>query len=253
MPQEEEKKVILVVDDDNASSFICRKYLEGRFDVLAATTGKEAMRMLRSHHVDIILLDIEMPLMDGFDTYDEIRKTVTGVQIPIIFVTGKADMKTVLKCKSKGAEGYIVKPVRREVLVEKLDEIMGQKQLASQRKKVLVVDDSVEYLKTVKQYLKDVYDVMAINTSRTAIEYLRIHEPDVILLDYYMPLYNGADMLRIIRNDSFAPNAKILLISGSMSVDILDECCSLGVDGALAKTATRTELLERLEAILNEK
>lgn len=245
-------KTILIVDDDIASIHICRQFLADSFSVLTASSGKEAVRMVRYSQIDLILLDIEMPLMDGFTTYDEIRKNLAGLQVPIIFVTGKGDKKTVLKCKSKGAEGFIVKPFNKSVLIEKINQVFQDNKARHKKREVLVIDDNVEYLKIIKLYLQDHYKVMAINTTRTAIEYLRGHEPDLILVDYYMPLYNGADILRIVKNANMAPNSKVMLVSGSMDVNILNECIQIGLDGAISKSATSEEVLERINEVLNK-
>ena len=249
MPDEE--KVILVVDDDSANSFICRQYLQENFIILSAGSGKEAVRIIQSTHVDLILLDIEMPRMDGFATYDEIRKSVSGVQIPVIFVTGRGDKKTVLKCKSKGAEGFIIKPLKKDVLLEKVRLAFAHRKQTSSRKKILIIDDCVEYLKLMKLYLQNQYEVMAINSTRTAIEYLQSYDADVLLIDYYMPLYNGADIMRIIKNGNMAPHAKVILMSGSMDVKILKECQDIGLDAALSKSATKSEILAKIEEVLH--
>lgn len=248
-----EKKTILVVDDDNASSYICGTFLSGEYRIISAAGGREALRIVEAEKVDLILLDLEMPVFDGFATYDELKKSMKGLQIPVIFVTGKGDKKTVLKCKSKGAEGFIVKPIRRDILLGKIREAFSNQEYMFSRKKVLVIDDSVDYLKRMKLYLKDHYEVMTISTTRTAIEYLRNHQPDVILVDYYMPLYNGGDVIRILKNSNLAPDAVVFLVSGSMDRAILNECATAGIDGALSKEASREEILDRLEAALAKK
>lgn len=245
-----EKKVILVIDDDNASSYICSRFLGEQYTILNTSTGKEAVRIVEEKKIDLILLDIAMPVMDGFTVYDEIRKSMKGIQIPIIFITGMLNRKTVLACKSKGADGVIAKPLRKEVLTEKISAILKYKSKVEKHKKILVIDDDVNFLRIMKIYLRERYDVMAISTTRTAIEYLRTHTPDLILLDYYMPLYNGADIMRVAKKGNMARGTKFVLISGSMDVNMLNECITLGLDGAISKTAAKDEILAKLQKIL---
>ncbi|MCI8373466.1 MAG: response regulator [Lachnospiraceae bacterium] len=246
------KKTILVIDDDNASSYMCETFLSDQYQILSASTGREGVRMVHNGSVDLILLDIQMPVMDGFATFDEIRKTVKGVQTPVIFITGRGDKKTVLKCRSKGVEGFIVKPIKKEVLIEKVNNVFSYKDYIKSRKKVLVIDDDVDYLRIVRLYLQEKYEVMIINTTRTAIEYLRNNSPDIILVDYYMPLYSGGDILRIIKSGNLAAGAGIILMSGSMDRQILNECARIGLDGALAKTASKDEMLAKIEEVLEK-
>ncbi len=126
----------------------------------------------------------------------------------------------------------------------------SRRNYSKSQKKILVIDDDVEYLKMIKIYLRDYYDVMSISTTRTAIEYLSENAPDAILVDYYMPLYNGADIIKIIKNSSMARGSRIVLVSGSMDARMLNECINLGLDSAISKAASKDEILMKLHQVL---
>ena len=106
-------KTVLIADDDVRNIFSLTKALEQhKMKVLAATDGKEALQVLKENPlVDIVLMDMMMPEMDGYETTKEIRKMPAYKQLPILAVTAKAMMGDREKCIAAGASDYISKPV----------------------------------------------------------------------------------------------------------------------------------------------
>lgn len=244
------KKTILVVDDDHVSAYICSKFLEPDYMVIGVTSGKEAIEIVKNTLVDLILLDIVMPVMDGFAVYDEIRQCAEGMQIPIVFITGMLDKPTITTYRDKGADGILVKPLKKDILLNKISEVLAVQVLPKSGKRILVIDDDVEFLHIMKIYLGELYDVMAVSTSQTAIKYLEDNAPDVIMVDYYMPQYNGADLIRLIKTSTMARSSKVILVSGSMDADILKECINMGVDSAISKMAPKEEFIMKIQEVL---
>jgi signal transduction histidine kinase/DNA-binding response OmpR family regulator/CHASE3 domain sensor protein len=106
-------KTVLIADDDVRNIFSLTKALEQhKMKVLAATDGKEALQVLKENPlVDIVLMDMMMPEMDGYETTKQIRKIPAYKQLPILAVTAKAMMGDREKCIAAGASDYISKPV----------------------------------------------------------------------------------------------------------------------------------------------
>jgi len=104
---------ILVVDDDFRNIFAMTAVLErGQATVTVAESGAEAIAALqRNPDVDIVLMDIMMPVMDGYDTIRAIRKISGFKVLPIVAVTGKAAAGERQRCLDSGADDYIPKPV----------------------------------------------------------------------------------------------------------------------------------------------
>jgi CheY-like chemotaxis protein len=112
-------KKVLVVDDDIRNIFALTSILdEHGMKVLSAETGKKAIEILEATpDVDVVLMDIMMPDMDGYDTMRAIRKVQELQSLPIIAVTAKAMKGDREKCFEAGASDYIAKPVDREQLL----------------------------------------------------------------------------------------------------------------------------------------
>jgi CheY-like chemotaxis protein len=115
-------KSVLVVDDDVRNIFALSSVLERRgMKVLTATTGREAIEMLEATpDVEIALMDIMMPEMDGYKTMQAIRQRPNLRRLPIIALTAKAMKGDREKCLEAGASDYLAKPVNTEQLLSAL-------------------------------------------------------------------------------------------------------------------------------------
>jgi hypothetical protein len=115
-------RTVLLVDDDARNIFALSSALERRgMKVLTATTGGEAIKLIEStRELAIVLMDIMMPEMDGFETMQIIRKNPAFRRLPIIALTAKAMKGDREKCLESGASDYLAKPVNTEQLLSAL-------------------------------------------------------------------------------------------------------------------------------------
>jgi PleD family two-component response regulator len=124
---ESARKAILVIDDIIPSLNVMGKILESLFDVYLAKSTKTASRILKIRKVDLILLDIEMPEVSGFEYMEQLRQTPEYRDIPVIFVSSHASDDFFIRAISSGAKDFIVKPVSRDILIEKIQASLGNK------------------------------------------------------------------------------------------------------------------------------
>lgn len=121
---------VLIVDDSGSMRKVIRKILQiSGFDVgeiFEATNGKEALEVLNSQWVDLILSDIHMPVMDGYQFLAELRKREEFKDVPVVLVTTEGDEKKLEKAMSMGAQGYVRKPFEPDQIREYLKGIMGE-------------------------------------------------------------------------------------------------------------------------------
>ena len=121
-------KRILIVDDEKEIGELIKKKLEqNKYEAKTALSGKEALDICKSTKLDLVLLDIAMPDMDGYQFCEQLRGDAEIKNIPILFLTGKEfDPKGIIKrYKELGACGYITKPSTFEDLLEKIKEVIG--------------------------------------------------------------------------------------------------------------------------------
>ena len=108
--QTSNKELILLVDDDPGNLKRAQTILGEEFRISATTSGKMALSLLSKVTPDLILLDVNMPEMNGFETLKKIRELENGSMIPVVFLTGDNDAETETKCFEAGAMDFVGQP-----------------------------------------------------------------------------------------------------------------------------------------------
>jgi DNA-binding response OmpR family regulator len=121
----ETKKIVLAVDDMSLNLRTIKITLDKYYDVRVAKSGEQALSILGNSPVDLILLDIEMPGMSGFETLDLIKIQPNGENVPVIFVTSHVSTELITKALKRGAKDYIMKPFEPEVLIRKVYAVLN--------------------------------------------------------------------------------------------------------------------------------
>ena len=112
------KKTILVVDDELTTCVLLEHFLSSEYEVFTTNSGIEALTWLESNLPDLILSDIQMPKMDGFELLQEIRLKGYTKHTPIIMLSGRTESKERIKCYQLGAQDYLTKPFNPQELEE---------------------------------------------------------------------------------------------------------------------------------------
>ncbi len=120
------RKHILVVDDDSTQLLQIKEHLKEFYEVTLVPSGEAALKYLTTHRVDLILLDYIMPVMNGPQVLENIRRLPALTHIPVVFLTGVTEKDTVVKTLVElKPQGYIVKPSKKSELVAKIIDILG--------------------------------------------------------------------------------------------------------------------------------
>lgn len=112
------KKRILVVDDDNMNLARTRIILGKEYDVVLADSGIQALAKVQNEKVDMVLLDIDMPVMNGIETFERMKEFAAGT--PVIFLTASGLEEDVQNAIKLGAVNYLKKPYRPEELIKRV-------------------------------------------------------------------------------------------------------------------------------------
>jgi CheY-like chemotaxis protein len=118
---------ILIVDDDIRNTFALVSYLETLdMNIYTAENGFDALDILQKNdQIEMVLMDIMMPVMDGYETMRKMKENQVTADIPIIAVTAKAMKGDLEKCLEAGASDYISKPVNLAALLEKMERLIS--------------------------------------------------------------------------------------------------------------------------------
>lgn len=114
------EKVILVVDDDTSNLALAQKILGKEYRIAAANSGKVALRYLENNCPNLVLLDINMPEMDGFQVMEKMRETERHSNVPVVFLTADTNPETETRCFATGAVDFIAKPFIPDVLLSRV-------------------------------------------------------------------------------------------------------------------------------------
>lgn len=139
---------ILAVDDNVVNLATLEQELKDKYEVIPMISGRRAIKFLQSEDVDLVLLDVQMPVMDGLETLQEIRTLENGVTLPVIFLTSTADKVVLLEGSKLGIMDYILKPFDSFDLHERIEK-------ALKRRGVLPIDGTELYqrVKEVRDYI----------------------------------------------------------------------------------------------------
>ncbi|MGB5866659.1 MAG: response regulator [Arcobacteraceae bacterium] len=211
------KKKILIVDDVASNIHMLSSMLKEEYSIVAAKDGLKAIEIAsKEQKPDLILLDIVMPEMDGYEVCKKLKESDATKNIPIIFVSSLNDINEEEKAILCGGNDYISKPVSKDVLKNK---VQIQLQLNSYRKKthkicqgdidmktnlpkLLIIDDAPSNIQIAVEILKDNYIVSVATSGEKALAMIEDGlNPDLILLDIIMPEMDGFEVCKRLKNN----------------------------------------------------
>ena len=123
------KKKILVVDDSGAMLRSVKGWLEGRYQVILANSGTMAIKYLSTNRPDLVLLDYEMPIINGKQVLEMIRSESEFSDIPVMFLTSKNDKESIQQVLSLKPEGYILKTTKPDQIIQMIDEFFQKQKI----------------------------------------------------------------------------------------------------------------------------
>ncbi|MDR0324080.1 MAG: response regulator [Treponema sp.] len=124
----EEKKIVLAIDDQVQQLNEFNSMLVPRYDLRVVKAASEAISYLNKNRVDVILLDIEMPNISGFEFLDDIRRIPSYIETPIIIISGNTGEEFLKKARNSSANGVLSKPVKSEELIDLIDRSVTARQ-----------------------------------------------------------------------------------------------------------------------------
>ena len=254
----------LVVDDEPRNLYALTALLErAGAEVTVVETGAEATAVLeRGPDIDIVLMDIMMPVMDGYEAIRAIRETEQHRHLPMIAVTGRVTAGERKRCMDAGADGYVPKPVDQSELFAVLRPWLplsgsGARPGARfpvaiegtlQGLRILVVDDDFRNIFAMTAVLeRGLAEVSVAESGAEAIAALqRNPDIDIVLMDIMMPVMDGYDTIRAIRKISGFKVLPIVAVTGKAAAGERQRCLASGADDYLPKPVDSAALLAAL-------
>ncbi len=239
---------ILIAEDDPVSLKVLETILKklGN-ELITATNGREAIEALnRESQIDLIISDIMMPEIDGFGLLKFVKSKNKFNKIPVILATAVNDISSVQTALKNGVVGYLVKPITKDLLVSKLDEI-SQNLPPS----ILVVDDEEIIRSLLKRVIEiDGYRVVTASNGVEALNIIKHKNINLVISDIKMPEMTGVELLKEIITQEL--NMKVVLMTG-LSLEVnKDQALTLGAADYISKPFNNTEILEKIRKYYTE-
>lgn len=137
------------------------------------------------------------------------------------------------------------RPIDVKAVVSDMDEYIKANGKHT-KKKILVVDDSGAMLRNVKGWLEDSYQVILANSGTMAIKYLSTNRPDLVLLDYEMPILNGKQVLEMIRSESEFSNIPVMFLTSKNDKESIQQVLNLKPEGYILKTTSPEQIVQMI-------
>jgi CheY-like chemotaxis protein len=244
------KKKILVIDDEADIREIVRIYLEEEgCEVIEASNGQEGILKAQAERPDLIVLDIMLPGINGFEVAKHLKDDPNTQDIPVIILS-------VLAQDSQYRQGildYISKPFRQEELVATVRRIFSKVNGKGPKKSILVVDDDPDIVDIIAICLKDnnLNPEKAYN-GQEALQKVKTGKIDLILLDINMPGMNGFEVIKHLKGDPATCDIPIVVLTGTyISDDDKRHGLTLGVAKYLTKPFSADDLVKEIKGSLH--
>lgn len=259
------KRVLLVEDSPTQAARLCRFLADDNLDVIQVASAELALRELAANRPDVIVLDNNLPGMNGNEFCREIRLNVNTRAIPVLMLTAEKSDAAQMQGLASGADDYVVKSVDPDILRARIrallrkpegDPAVPDVESRFSRTRVLAIDDSPTYLQFVRQELKNEhYYVETAADPEDGLRRLSDAQFDCVLVDFDMPGMDGAEACRRIRETRGEAEPEMVLIVFSSHEDKqrMTRAFEAGADDFISKSSDFSVARARIRALLRRK
>ena len=241
-------RTILIVDDDPTICSELQKELKRNFfPTFIAGNSKDALKILDKNKIDIILLDIFMPDVDGLDMLKKVKSKWPSVEV--IIITGYSSQDKAIKALRRGAIDYLEKPINYEELntsIGRAMEKITENADLTYRHTILLVDDDKNATKRLSRILtKEGYEVFTANNGKEGLEIINNNKIDILIADIEMPVMGGIELLERVKK--FQKDIEVIMMTGFGDESLAIEALRKGAINYLRKPIDLDEVLIAIE------
>ena len=268
---------VLVVDDLEPNvKLLEAKLLSEYYTVLSANSGAKALELLRQNSVDIVLLDVMMPEMDGFETCKYIKSNPETTHIPVVMVTALSEIEDRVKGLESGADEFLTKPINDTALFARVKSLTRMKTVIDELKlrnktneelggqvvdlkdnftdsKILLLDDDMIQVKNIKASLSDLTQQVQSLSNPEEIDSLGSFIPDLVIISCQMDVEDPLRIGVMLRSKPVFKNSVIMLLAEEENIPMVIKGMELGIIDYFIYPVDKSELKARVKTQLRRK
>lgn len=244
---------VLIVDDSKTiRSVICSQLRRHSIDVTEAANGIQGLNFTRENHYDLVITDVTMPGLDGYELCTEIKKNPDTQSTPVIILSSNEKNEQIERGFEVGAAAYVTKNNARQELLPYIKEILDRSKILRDRL-VLIVDDSKYIINVVKSGLSAAgFKVITASNGAEAYEIVSEIAPDLILSDINMPVMDGITLCEKVQNHPKLSHIPFVVMSSGGDRRTMRELLHKGASAFLVKPFNIDQLVITAEKLLSD-
>jgi signal transduction histidine kinase/CheY-like chemotaxis protein/HAMP domain-containing protein len=261
LPITNSKKTILLVEDSEPAIIQIKDFMEeSGYNIIIARDGQQALDIIEDTIPDAIILDLMMPVVDGFQVLESIRNADSTAQIPVLILTAKQITKEDLKFLKRNNVHQLIQKgdVNRIELLNSVAslfetevEVVDSLKIKTDGKQVvLVVEDNPDNMTTVKALLNNKYVIVEAMDGVQAISQAKKFIPDLILMDIALPGVDGIQAFKTIRKNSKLTHIPIIAITASAMTSDRETVLAHGFEAYIPKPIDEKVFFSTINKVL---
>ncbi len=254
------KATVLIIDDALDVTEILKFHLEKKYKVIVAHNGRDGLALIREHHPNLVILDINMPVMGGIELYDRICAGKDKPPFPVVIITVREELAGLFK--DLNVDGFITKPFETASVLAEIDTVMSKRygivlgegiRTSSEVKTVLVVEDDLKvFNQIVISFLNAGYRVDSAKDGFGAIERIMVALPDLVVIKLGLPDISGDLVCVKLKQMPRTMDLPFILYTRENSLldrAVVDKICQI-INARLIETNDPGLLLQEADHIL---
>lgn len=265
---------ILVVDDlEQNVKLLKAKLLAEYYNVFTATSGKQALELLANNRIDIVLLDVMMPDMDGFQTCWHIKNNATTTHIPVVMVTALTDIESRVQGLEVGADEFLAKPINDTALFARIKSLTRMKAVLDELKqrnktstaigstlikthdcftesKILIIDDDAIQVKNIKAQLASLTEHIMVLGNLSKIDSLGSFVPNIVIISCQIDVDDPLRVVVTLRAKESYKDSMVMLLAEEENLPMVIRGMEIGVNDYFNYPVDQSELQARVKTQL---
>ena len=272
---------VLVVDDILPNVKLLEAKLTSEYyEVLTAMNGEEALRKVAEESPDLVLLDVMMPGMDGFEVCTKIKQNSASAHIPVVMVTALTDVHDKVRGLEAGADDFLSKPINDTALMARvrslvrlkmstdewrirentanqlgvMDETTNAMSECPEKANILIIEDKDFDLQKMSETLeKDSNTSRGVQSGAQAIEMISAHDFDLVIISLNLKNEDGLRLCSHLKSNERTRAVPLLMVGGDEDMERIAHGLEIGAHDYILRPVERSELLARVRTQIRRK